>query len=485
MNAVAGWLLWSHRMASEYGGMTGREFAAAARARGVSLSETEVSRVENGETDVVISAIGKYEQMLRMPPGTLSAPLRSAARLTPKVPGARRLSTLRLAPRSIEDRQQVVDDFYQRHIADEHFTGSDWLTLIDTITQDKPSLLPNALAAQWIRMLLDECMRSVNIAYFLRVEALSTVAGCDRYATYLLDAARSLGAAPGATGVIDAWSVVGDIRRPDLINELITELPSVPDNALVFHAIALQMPAHLGTLGHAQYEAIAAELSRRVSTWSLRSYEPIAALAAALPSALGGPILRRIDTEVHPLSHLTGGRTGHDVRAEVAAYTEAALARTWPEHPTGSVLPQLIRLIVASEQFGIRHHAASLLYSSPFAAAICDEAAETCGTSRDPITRQLATYLVSRLATPDNDTQLRLLLKNDRDAGTVTNTLTAMAHAGVLTDQDDLAAYMRDPVYRQIGIYAAGISRHPDLYSPDAVGALADWWRDKRGGVWV
>lgn len=484
MNAVTGWLLWSHRMASEYGGLTGREFAAAARSRGILLSETEVSRVENGESDVAVSAIGKYEQMLHMDPGTLSAPLRSTARQTPRARGADRLAGLRTVPRNLGTRREVVNEFYERYVDDGQFSGSDWLTLVDAITQDNESLLPDALAAQWIRNLLDEAMRAVNPAYFPRIEALSTVAEHDRYAMHLLDAARQLTSVPGVSGAIEAWSVVGDIRSAEVIDCLVEDLPGVPDERFLFHAAALTMPMHRGSLQPAQERAIADHLSARLSTWTLRSYEPIATLAAELPETLGRPILRRIDTDVHPMSRLTGHRENRDVEAEIRTYTDAAMARTWPNHPTGSVLPQLLRLIVSSEQFGIRHHAASLIYCSPFAATICDAAADACTSGRDPLTRQLATYLVSRLATPDNEDQLRLLLKAP-DNGVVLNALTAMAHAGLLTDQDDLTVFMRDPVCRYTGIYAAGITHHPDLYSADADSKFGTWWREKRGGVWV
>lgn len=485
MNAVSGWLLWSHRMASQYGGLTGRDFAAAARERDIQLSETEVSRAEHGENEVAVSAIGKYERMLGMPPGALSAPLRSAARQAPQARGADKLAALRTVPKSLAVRQGVVDDFYRRYVEDDQFTGSDWLTLVDAITYDERSLLPDALAGQWIRVLLDECMRAVNPAYFLRFEALTTIAEHDRYAVHLLAAARELSAVNGASGAIDAWSLVGEIRNPQVFDGLVTELPSVPDERFFFQVAALARPLHRGWLRAEQQEAIAAHLTARLQTWSLKSYEPIAALAAELPERLGVPILRRIDQDVHPMSRLTGRRDDHDAGDEIEAYTTAAMARTWPGHPTGSVLPELLRLVVSSERFAIRQHAATLIYCSPFAAAICEQAAELCISSHDPVTRQLATYLVSRLATPDNDEQLRMLLKEGGGTSVVINALIAMAHAGVLTEQDDLKPFMRDKTYSYTGVYAAGISHHPDLYSEAATGDQAAWWRQKRGGIWI
>lgn len=483
MNAVAGWLLWSHRMASRFGGMTGKAFAAAARDRGVPLSETEVSRAENGEPDIAIAAVGKYERMFSMPPGTLSAPLRSAARLSPHAPGSERLAALRSVPKAQESRHTVVDDFYVRYVDGERFTGGDWLMLIDAITYRDNSLLPDALVAQWIRILLDEAMRSVNSAYYARIEALSTVAECDRYAMHLLHATRELTAVKGVSGALDAWSVVGDIRSQEVIDTLIAEFPSVPDDRLQDYALTLAMPACRGSLSAAQAQVIATELDRRLATWSLGSYEPIATLAAELPRSIGEPILRRIDN-VHPLSRLTGHRADRDVTREIATYTRAAMATTWPDHPHGSVLPELLRLALSSEHAGLRHHATTLIHSSPFATPICAAAADLCAPEERPLTRQLATYLVSRLATPDNDERLRLLLKQANGRGLVSNVLTAMTHAGNLTDQDDLQPYLADKDYRYIGIYAAGITHHPDLYSEAADSDAATWWREKRGGVW-
>lgn len=484
MNAVAGWLLWSHRMASHFGGMTGKAFAAAARERGVSLSETEVSRAENGESDIAITAVGKYERVLDMPVGTLGAPLRSAARLVPAAPGSDRLAVLRTVPKSQEARHTIVDDFYVRYGEGERFTGSDWLMLVDAITHRDNSLLPDALVAQWIRTLLDEVMRAVNDAYYLRIEALSTLAECDRYAMPLLVATRELTAAKGVSGAPDAWSVVGDIRNPDVIDALVTELPSIPDHRLMDYAISLAMPAYRHELSARNAHRIADELERRLANWSLTTYEPIATLAAELPESIGKPILRRIDN-VHPLSRLTGRRDNRDVTNEVMDYTRAAMATAWPDHPHGSVLPELLRVAVSSTHAGFRHHASTLIHSSPFAAAICDAAADLSTPDQRPLTRQLAIYLISRLATPDNDERLRLLLKQGNSRGLVTNTLTAMAHAGILTDQDDLQPYLTNTDYRYIGIYVAGITHHPDLYSAAADSDWATWWREKRGGIWV
>ncbi|MBB2893036.1 hypothetical protein [Flexivirga oryzae] len=484
MNAVAGWLLWSHRMSSEFGGMTGRAFAAAARERGVPLSETEVSRAENGEGDVAIAAIAKYERVLGMSVGALSSPLRSAARLAAGAPGSDKLAALRSVPKSMEVRQEVVNDAYVRWSAGERLIASDWLRLMDAITYDRQSLLPDALAAAWIRELLDEGMRSVNAAYFPRIEALSTVAEYDRYAVHLLAAARELTAAPGSSGELEAWSVVGDIRNPAVIDVLVHQLRSVPDDKILEFAVALVMPIQRDDLSHEQAQLIAAELTRRLDHWSLGSYEPVATLAAELPFGLGGPILRRID-QVHPMSRLTGPRVDRDVSGEIATYTRAALANSWPDHPSGSVLPELLRLILSSEHFGLRHHAANLIYCSPFAAAICDAAADLAMLGDTPPARQLATYLVSRLATRENAERLRLLLKQGDRKGLIVNTLTGMAHAGILTEQDDFTPFIEDKDFRYIGIYATGITDHPDLYREIADGDAATWWRSKHGGVWA
>lgn len=484
LNAVAGWLLWSHRMSSEFGGMTGRAFAAAARERGVSLSETEVSRAESGEGDIAITAVTKYEQVLGMPVGTLSAPLRSAARLAPGAPGAEKLAALRSVPKSLDVRQEIVNDAYVRWSGGQQLAAGDWLRLVDAITFDRQSLLPDALAGAWIRQLLDEAMRSVNAAYFPRIEALSTVAEHDRYAAHVLAAAQELTAVPGVSGELEAWSVVGDIRNPEVIDLLVHALRSVPDDQLFEYAVALVMPIHRDALSEEQARVIAAELTRRLSQWSLGSYEPIASLAAELPCGLGDPILQRID-RIHPMSRLTGPRPDRDVSGEITTYTRAALANSWPDHPSGSVLPELLRLILSSEHFGLRHHAATLIYCSPFAAAICDTAADLAMLGNTAPARQLATYLVSRLATRQSAERLRLLLKQGNRKGLIVSTLSGMAHAGILTEQDDLKPFIQDKDFRYIGLYTAGITDHPDLYSEIADGDAAAWWRSKHGGVWV
>ncbi|KNX36976.1 hypothetical protein [Luteipulveratus halotolerans] len=137
--------------------------------------------------------------------------------------------------------------------------GYNWLQLADALTTANEMLLPRAIVRGWTVRLMDECMRSVGAAYHSRLEALSTLAADDRFALYVLDAARELTEVPGASGAKEAWCVVGDIRSPEVIDALVRELGTVPDDRFDDISMAVAMPAHLGALTSAQENAIAGD----------------------------------------------------------------------------------------------------------------------------------------------------------------------------------------------------------------------------------
>lgn len=483
MRACSAWLLWTHRMESPLGGLTGPGLVDVARARGIALTTYDITRAENGKGHVDPSVVTRYEQLLGLSPASLSAPLRAAARMVPGALGSAALLRMRSVPDTAQARSDLMNRFHDRTQRGGALRAQHWLQLADTLTAVKETLLPDTMVGGWIRRLMDECMRSVDPAYYPRLEALSTLAGDDRYAMHFVQAAKELTSVPGMSGAKEAWAVVGDIRDPDAIDALVKELPTVPDERFDYYSVALAMPAHVGALNPEQTQAVAGEIERRLSNWSLYSYEPLAQLAAELPAELATHILRRID-RVHPMSRLTGARDGRDVQAEVDYYTRAAMTDRWPEHPSGSLLPELLRVILANQDTGSRFHAATLIRWSPLTASVCDAAADVCVSDREPAARQMAAYLVSRLATPASENRLRRLLEETSESSIVTSALVALAHSGVLNEQDDLVRYMKDPRYRGTAIYAAGITGHPSINADEADSTQAAWWRNKGGGVW-
>ncbi|MBD2760528.1 hypothetical protein IEE94_13530 [Yimella sp. cx-573] len=475
MNAVTSWLLWSHRLASPLGGLTGAELSHVATSKGIPLTTFDIARAENGLGQADLRIIGRYEQLLELPPLSLSASLRAAARIEPTSPGSAALMRLRSIPETADARREVIANCFDR----EKLSAVEWLQLADALASASEMLLPPRIVSAWIHQLMDQCMRATDRGYYPRLEALSTLASDERYALDIIRAAEDLTKVPGVSGTREAWSVVGDVRSAAAINTLIADLEAASDERFDNYSIALVSSAHLRTLSADQLQAIADEITRRLSRWSLSSYEPLAQLAAELPHELAGPILKKIDA-VHPLARLTGQRTGRDVSDEVELYTRAAMADTWPNHP-GGVLNELLRIALQGNDSGTRFHAVTLIRQSPFVATICDTAADVCVSDADATSRQLASYLVMNLATRASENRLRRVL--EESPAYRVSALVGLAHSGALNADDDLERWMKDPKLRMAAIYAAGITGHPAINSAYATGAEAAWWRAKGGGV--
>ena len=478
LRSATSWLLWTHRMASPFGALPGSAFAGHAESLGVPLSTYVISRAESGTGPGWATAIRGYEVTLGMAPATLLAPLRAAARLQPDTADSAAL----LDQGRLPDDPSVIDECYDTYLAGGKLPGHRWIQLAQLLTESRSTHVPRELLRQWIFRLVDEFMRSINYAYYCRMEAASMLAAHPVTAPLLLDAVTTLAAAPGASGTHDAWGLLGDINDPATITSIVDRLPSSSDEQFGGFCFALWQHSHLGLLPRHLNAVLADTLIDRTATWTLASMEPIAVLASALPVRHRDRVLMAIDA-IHPMARMSGGRQSHNIVPELEVYLGFAAAASWPGHPD-SVLREMLRVVLSTTSPGVQFHTTNLLQASPYAAALTDAALHLLGqpdTSAE--TAQLATYLISRLATSDNIDQVTALIDQPEPELARIGLITT-AHLRHDIGDDRLRESAGRPATASMAVYYAGLSQHSLLHSPAFSGASADWWRTRSGGCW-
>lgn len=465
-------------MASPFGALPGSAFAAHAESLGAPLSTYVISRAESGTGPGWAAAIRNYEVALGLAPATLLAPLRAAARLQPDATESAAL----LEQARLPDDPTVIDECYDSYLGGGRLPGHRWIQLAQLLTETDSTQIPRKLLRQWIFRLVDEFMRSVNYAYYCRMEAASMFAIHPTTAPLILDAVTTLAAAPGASGTRDAWGLLGDINDPATITSIVERLPSSSDEQFGGFCFALWQHIHLGLLPRHLSAGLADVLIDRTATWTLGSLEPIAVLASALPVRQRDRVLAAID-DIHPMARMSGGRGSRSPDAELAVYLEFAAADSWPGH-TDSVLREMLRVVLSADSPGAQFHTTSLLQASPYATALTNAALHLIDlpeTSAE--TSQLATYLVSRLATVDNIEDVAALI--DRPEADLSRIgLTVAAHLRHDIGDTRLRMLASQPSTAYMTIYYAGMSHHPLLHSPGFSGPSVEWWRTRSGGCW-
>ncbi|MBB2893035.1 helix-turn-helix domain-containing protein [Flexivirga oryzae] len=479
LRRCAGWLLWSRRMSSDLGLVPVKELAPVLESLG--LSESQVSRVEHGKVDVPLRTIHSYERLLELPYGELQAPLLSLSRVVDDDLGRRWLQ-----PSAVPEGRSgaIVDEIFDAEEAGAPITGAQWLRLAHAVATGVCDGVPTRLLFRWVRRLLSELMRGVNNGYFVRLEAASTVAAYDHTAPMVLRAVRELTAVPGVSGAYDAWAVVGDIRNPRLLDQLIEPLQTVPESTFRAFCAALSQPGFDQRLTTEQMRSICSACAARLPTAGHTTVEVVDRLIGWMPRSVTAAVREEI-ARIRPRTRRSDtSQDDRDLDAELAVYLRFATEAAWPGRPDGQ-LEALLRVVLLGEQFGQRMHTGSLLWVSPYAAALA-EAAVFVASSDDfgAAAHDAAIYVLSRTVTADNEELLRSVLADTRRRDLRSACLMALGHISALRTEDDLRPYLCDSELRWTAIYVAGITHHPQLMSPEAESPDARWWQSVGPGCW-
>ncbi|MEV0843459.1 hypothetical protein AB0I55_28425 [Actinocatenispora sera] len=460
VEARLGWLLRVSRLtADDPDNRSLAGFAARLRATGSPAGTPQISRWETGRLPAPAAIFARYETILGLPAGSLGSiavGLRSALGAPrPVVPPA---------PPDIVALRRRYDLVHER-LEDAEVAGGTWLAFADILRTDGlVVLLHSRVLDALLARLIDEMMRSVGIAYTTRFTALATLLTRPGLTADVVGAIDTGAREPGAQGVVDAISLLGELGDAAAAGRLLALLAGDDATLRLGAAHALLNMANVGTLPARHTAAMGRILHR------LDEHDPavtVLAGRAPLPAPRcppPAPVRRRPPPAADRFALVAHARTGLEFD------------------------PMLCRLVaeaVASRYTERRHHAALLLLASPYRAAVAEVATGVVGTDPDAATRRGAAGLLRYVVGPPQVPALRRWLRSER-ADLRAAALGALPHAGVPAEAigPDLAAGAGRPP-RPTGpvIYAAGMTGHPllrrwadDPATEPSVRRTARWW---------
>lgn len=480
---VAARIGWTMRMARLTSSVEDSRLRAIATAIGTSparLSRAETGQLRDG------SLVDGYERALRLPEGSLRAPIDVLARTFPwqSPPDVRRGSAITGLPE--------LSELTERLDAGSPATGGEWLRWAGAIAVPGNIGMPIPLARRLVRRLVHELGRSCGPGYATRYEALAKIR-CSDYGFLVLERAREEAAHPHAQGLADLFSAVGESVSPDAVAWCLELLPGEQTHVATCAALALENMAEISPAGSFWPEVAPALTAAfdRVGPGSEQE-EWIAHLIRLVPRATWrsvGPAPRR------PLPPAP----------EVERFDRAAANRQWRRcSATATAVgqeagvgeqPMLARLVF---DIGYGHWETRavtgyfLLGALPalaeptwerFAALVDDEPDERI---RHRLARRLFGALAGRSAGPAH----AWLESPDpvlRSAG-----LKVAGASGILLPPDDVRRAVEDPHTWRAAIYCVGMSGHPALVEiardatlDEEIRGSAAWWLERGSRVAV
>lgn len=238
--AVVGWLLRVNRI---YG--PDEQFAVASRfvrafsggPRGLTASESQISRWERAASSLPPGTVGRYEQLLDLDDGRITAVAHTVYR---EAYGRLGPPLMRVRPASEEDTRRRLGGLLDRALGGDAMSGPDWDDLTAGLWEIPVLLHPSDLWDRLAQRLLSELLIAEGPAWLYRCEAVN----------------RMLGHRDGTAAVIAACAqVIGDPGNPVLI-EPMALLELTPDPAAARHLMA-------------QIESPRSEHARRAAWWAV------------------------------------------------------------------------------------------------------------------------------------------------------------------------------------------------------------------------
>lgn len=309
--AVVGWLLRINRI---YG--PDDQFAVASRfvrafaagPRGLPASESQISRWERAASSLPPGAVRRYEHLLDLDDGRITAVAHtvyreSAGRLGPPL--------LRGQADAADQTRRRLGALLDQALGGETMTGPDWDDLTAALWEIPVLLHPADLWNRLAERLLGELLIAEGPAWMYRCEAIN----------------RMLGHRDGASAVIAACAqVIGDPRSPILI-EPMALLELTPDPAAAQHLLT-------------QIEHPRSDHARRAAWWAVAEKIGRGHFAPAqIQAIIGAAVEALLDSTSPVTSRLSAAETLRQTLPSASADVRRVLARLAQDDPViGSVM---------------------------------------------------------------------------------------------------------------------------------------------------
>ncbi|XAS77956.1 hypothetical protein V3G39_07975 [Dermatophilaceae bacterium Sec6.4] len=459
------WLLRINRLAIAPG--PAGQFLQMLRAQGCTLGPSTLCRYETGAERVPLAVVRAYEAALNLPAGHLVGVVCGIDRmfgpaLAPEAP----------LPISRARLSEALGDWETRVPAGT-MRGADWIQAADVITRPTgPVLLPSVLNG-WVDQLLSEAMRSVHHALTTRMHAIGLLLADRDAGRILVDSVERVSSAQGARNCINIVAILGNSTDPVVLRWLVGLFERSDGEQQLGAAYGLLTSICRGTLPGDLVPAVTRAVMDAAGDGMDRG-RPAFMLAQRMSAGLTQQVVARLGQ--YPAPTAVGARVQSP--AALSSYRVAALRESGLDDP---MLDRLLREALSPDFVERQHHALLMLAATPYRDVLADVAVKQMANPTEPYAAQAAAHVLIYLARPE---QSRHLVELMVTSGNRYSLLQALANAGGVPDEVDLAALADDPALAPAAVFAAGMSNHPDLQwfqtNPSLAGSevqcVATWW---------
>lgn len=394
VNQRVAWLLSVARVLSASSKGASREvFVEELRSYGISVDLTRISRWESGSLFVPDRAIGAYEGVLGVPPGSFLAIRQGLGRsLTSEPPW--RDTERELNPAELDSLFLLIDSRQAR--------GGDWLALASTLTGAGQIYLPSRTWADLCGHLIAELVRSVGFAYVTRYEACSTLIRHPTARRHMLRALGEYLTHPDVQIVAPCLNLLQEITDQGA-NDLLLRLMASDNPILRKGAVAVAA----GKAGQDQFADGDLLTLETHAVRILREHDSFASGMDALELATQLPeesfrnvhsAIRDSRTQQHlEAARTTGELVPHQLaRSLSSTIATAAQANTPAAYTTEPdlMLQQLVRESLFHVRKTRRYHASSLIAASPYAPAVAHGCVDLISGENEFVALRSATMLL-------------------------------------------------------------------------------------------
>ncbi len=477
-----GWLLRVFRVSA---GMTVRTMAQGLVDLGYwtspsagTISERETKGSRHGRT------IDGYEAVLGLPVGLIRSVVDITCRTFAYAPVDR-------APDlTLPDPLAAVDAAFDAVGRDDP-SGSDWHRLARVLTSLRGGVVPTAVLAPYVERLLDELMRAVGPAYYLRYEALARLQD-GAYGDLVARAARELVDAPGSEEMSNnAITLVSDRPTPQVLAWMLELLERDSWSIFKGASMGISNMRHVGGLSPADWGSVVGPfVDAHARTRDDQARQMLLTdLFKQLPADVRRLISPRLAVPLSP-SHAPVSWERDPAGNAHWALCRQISARVTREH--GIAEHDMLARLLFEALFDFRSAMMTsgwLISVTPFATTIHAELLRVLDDPPDEVSARGAASLLFTSATPSSDALMADWFGAQPPAERMRRVGFAEQYALPLPAEAITALHEDTPATRAI-VRALGSAEQPEVKQlvedpsvPGPLRALASWWVQHGGRV--
>jgi hypothetical protein len=441
------------------------------------VSDSTVSRWETGAVRVPYSAVRRYEELLKLPAGTLVSVADTIYRYAAPTLATAPVLT-RSDPSAADDAERWLDALLERALSNEPVTGWQWDELTGQLLSMPRFFLQSRTWTELCNRLLQETVVADGIAWLQRFEAFTRLLSHPASRLHAVDACVRLVHEEGNQTFVEAISVLDATSHPDAAAFLLHQLNQpINEKARYGALLGCVRKVRYGHFTESQLDDLAKSVLEvmRDPDCDVAAGPVAAELLRHLPDERRHGLareLRRALAADRMLEEVHGGgrivtRSTSDVvleRIVSAVATAVGLDAAF----TDDVIPTLVDEMLFAPVLDVRFNAGLLMWASPYsgpvAGALAAEIARV-GTVMDP---RLTICLLAALRIIGGSAQRPLVERLALASGLAPQVSLSAVHCLGHVGGRSTDAYWLNALDR----YAQRWRRYADANSEEALGAL-------------